>query len=278
MQEFVNSTYEIIVVDNASLDGTQAEISSSFPGIKFIANAKNVGFSAANNQGFIVSTGEFVLLLNPDAKLINADLQKAVQYLGDHSKTIIGPNILNPDLSLQDSVLEIPDFKDVFVEAVFLTYFFTPNMFDTLKKNNYALSGACLMLSRQNYELLGGLDENLFWMDDVDFCYRAKQQGMSIHYFDDWSIVHVIGQSGKKNYNVSISNQLISKLKFFKKHNQPLNYTISVLLIQVHIALRVLVFLPLSPFKSMYRLKFFAYCYSQSLFFKYIFTSKKQTF
>lgn len=266
------------MVDNASLDGTQAEISSLFPGIKFIANAKNVGFSAANNQGFMISSGEYILLLNPDARLINTDIHKALLYLSDHPKTIVGPKILNPDLSLQDSVLAISTFKDVFTEAVFLTYFFVPDMHEMLKKNNYALSGACLMLSRRNYELLEGLDENLFWMDDVDFCFRAKKQGISIHYFDDWSIVHVIGQSGKKNYNVSISNQLISKLKFFEKHQQSLNYIISVFLIQIHIALRILVFLPLIPLKSMYRSKFFAYCYSQSLFFKYIFTNKKQTF
>ena len=222
IHQFVKEDHEIIVVDNASSDDTQSFITASFPEVQFIANTKNVGFSKANNQGFAISKGAFILLLNPDAKLIDTNLTDAIQFLQASPQNIIGPKLLNPDLSLQDSVIQIPTFRDVFIEAVFLSYFFMENIQSVLKRNNYALSGACLLISRNNYALLEGLDEDLFWMDDVDFCLRAKKLGLNIVYFQDWSVVHVIGQSGKKNYKVSISNQLISKLKFFKKHGRNL--------------------------------------------------------
>lgn len=265
------------MVDNASYDGTEAQIRSSFPEVKFIANNYNAGFSAANNQGFEIAKGQNILLLNPDAKLINSDLNKALTYLEKNPKTIIGPELLNPDLSLQDSVIAVPTFTNVLSEAFFLTYFFTTSL-ESLLKESYALSGACLLMTRVTYAQLQGLDKDLFWMDDVDFSFRAKQQGITTLYFAEWSVVHVIGQSGKKNYKVSISNQLISKLKFFKKHKQSLNYFLSAIFIEFHILLRILLFLPLVPFKAIYRLKFSAYCYAQTLLFKYIFTNQKQTF
>lgn len=284
LSEAITSVYtyvtnpEIIVVDNASSDGTEEFIKKTFPAVHFIANKKNLGFSAANNQGFQVSTGQNILLLNPDAMLINKDLEKALAFLEKDENCIIGPKLLNEDRSLQDSVLPMPSFKDVLLESLFLTYFFWLDPGQVVKKGNFALSGACLLLTRQNYEQLQGMDEDLFWMDDVDLCYRARQAGMKIVYFPDWSVVHIIGQSGKKNYKVSISNQLISKLKFFKKHGQHWNFLMSAIFIELHILLRLLCFLVLALFSRMHRLKFSAYWYSQIVFFKYIFTGQKQTF
>lgn len=266
------------MVDNASVDGTQASISSAFPEVIFIANAKNVGFSAANNQAFAISKGQYILLLNPDAKLTEEHLNLALIYLREHPATIIGPELLYPDLSKQQSVLQYPTFIYVFKEAFFMNYIFNSSVKNLLIDNNYALSGACLLMTKVVYDSLRGLDEDLFWMDDVDLCYRAKGAGVKIKYFTEWTVIHVIGQSSKKNYNLSISNQLLSKLKFFKKNNQFINYYLSVFFTQIHIALRIILFFVLFPFSSIFRAKFRAYSYSQYLFLKYIFTSKKQTF
>lgn len=251
---------------------------SNFPDVLFIANTRNAGFSAANNQAAAIAGGENILLLNPDAKLISNDLEKAMALLEKRPGLIIGPRLLNPDGSLQDSVITVPGFGQVMAEAFFLTYFSRTSIAARLKKGNYALSGACLLLRAENYRLLRGLDEDLFWMDDVDFCYRAKLSGLEIVYFPDWSVVHVIGQSGKKNYKVSIANQLISKLKFFRKHGQKLNYVLSAVFTELHILLRISCFLPLSPFREIWRLKFSAYLHAQTLLFNYIFTNQKQTF
>ncbi len=240
--------------------------------IKFIANAHNAGFSAANNQGFAVSAGEFILLLNPDAKLINSDISLAMAYLQKEPKTIIGPKILNPDLTLQDSILNPPTVGNIFLETFFLLYFHTPKASD----KDLALSGACLLMKRKIYKELDGLDENLFWMDDVDLCFRAAKLNIRCVYFTDWSVVHDYGQSTKKNYNVAISNQLISKIKFFKKHGQFFNFICAIILTQLQISLRIVIFLVLAPFKHIFLLKFFAYCYAQKMLFRYIFTQQNK--
>ena len=278
VNEFVEAENELIVIDNASSDGTEDTIRSLFPEVIFIANAHNAGFSAANNQGAMIAKGEFILLMNPDAKLIDERINAAIRYLQTQPNTLIGPKILNPDLSLQDSVFAYPTFIDVFVETFFLEYFFKRNWIQVLDKGNYALSGACLLITKQNYKLLKGLDNDLFWMDDIDFCLRAKKNKIEVKYFSDWTIIHVVGQSSKNNFRLSISNQLISKLKYFKKHNDWINFFLSVILVEFHIVLRIVVLLPLALIGKIYRVKFLAYWYTQSLFLKYIFTNKKQTF
>ena len=272
IQKFVECSYEIIIVDNDSKDNTQDVIPSLDKSIKFIANKKNAGFSAANNQGFAIAKGEFILLLNPDAKLINADITKAIAFLQKQANVIIGPKILNPDFTLQDSVLNLPSFKSIFLETFFLLYFYKLSV----NKTDFALSGACLLMKNEDYKKLNGLDENLFWMDDVDFCYRANQLNIHCNYFTEWTVIHDTGQSTKKNYNVAVSNQLISKIKFFKKHKQFYYYISSIILSQIQIVLRIILLLILSPFKQLYLLKFFAYCYSQKELFKYIFTKQNK--
>ncbi len=179
---------------------------------------------------------------------------------------IIGPKILNPDLSLQASVINLPTASSLFAETFFLLYFFTPE----ISKKDFALSGACLLMKNEVYKKLNGLDENLFWMDDVDLCYRATQLNVECIYFTEWSVVHVIGQSTKKNYNIAISNQLISKLKFFRKHDQRFNFFFAVILTQIQIFLRIILFLILSPFKEVFRLKLVAYCFSQKEYLSFL--------
>lgn len=268
IKSYVDCSYEIIIIDNNSQDKTQEIIPALDSKIKFFPNKNNVGFSKGNNQGFSHAVGDYILLLNPDAKLMNSDMSKAINFLHSNPNIIIGPKILNPDLTLQQSVLNLASVKNIFLETFFLRYFFPPKQND----KDFALLGACLLMKKEVYEKLNGFDENLFWMDDVDFCYRAKTLGIDCIYFTEWSIIHDSGQSIKKNYNIAISNQLISKLKFFKKHRQILNFIISVILSEVQIILRIVLFFILSPFKDLFFRKFLAYCYSQAKLVKYIFT------
>jgi GT2 family glycosyltransferase len=275
---FVEDNHELIVVDNGSVDGTVQKITGLFPGVKLIENKHNAGFSEANNQGFEIAGGKYILLLNPDAKLINHDIAKALNFLKSQPQTIIGPRILNPDGSLQQSVIPVASALSILTEAFFLSYLLRQDTETLLKKENYALSGACLLMNREIYNDLKGLDKDLFWMEDVDFCVRAKKNGINLHYFKEWEIIHLMGQSGKKNYKVSIANQLISKLKYFKKREMHADFVFSVVFTQVHILLRIPLFLLLSVFGRKYRLKFLAYCYTQTLFLRFIFTGKKRTF
>lgn len=274
---FVKSDAEIIVVDNASSDNTVAELQIKFPQVEFLSNSFNVGFSAANNQGFNMSKGDVLLFINPDAKLINNNIVNAMALVEGNDHLVVGPKILNPDASLQESVIKITGCLSVIKEALFLSYFFNSyKTEDLLKNNNYALSGACLLMNRKLFENLNGFDENLFWMDDVDLCYRAKQYGAELLYYKDWTVMHTIGVSSKKNYNTVIANQLISKLKFFKKNNLLADFIISVLFTELHILLRIILFGILALFESQYRKKLNAYLFTQTFFFKYIFLKEKK--
>ncbi len=271
-------SFEIIVVDNASTDNTVDELSPKYQEVKFIANNYNAGFSAANNQGVAASKEQTLLFLNPDAKLISSDLSKALLVLETSSQALIGPKILNPDGSLQESVIKIPGAWAVFKEALFLTYFFKDDMAFVVKENDFALSGACLLIPRAVFKQLGGFDENLFWMDDVDLCYRARQNETKVVYFKDWSVTHEIGVSSRKNYSSVIANQLISKLKFFRKNNKKSDYFLSIPFIQLHIFLRIILFLFLLPFKEVFRKKWMAYLYTQRVFWRYLFVKESKLF
>jgi GT2 family glycosyltransferase len=269
---------EVVVVDNASTDNTPEEITVKYPKVNFIFNQSNIGFSAACNQGFRISKGDMLLFLNPDTVLIDSNLRKAVSEISKNYPAVLGPQILNPDKSVQDSVIEIPGAASVFSEAFFLTYFQKPDQEKILTEKNFALSGACLLMYRSVFEQLDGFDESLFWMDDVDLCFRAKQKDMKLIYFREWKIIHKIGVSSKRNYNKVISNQFISKLKFFRKNKLHGDYFLSLIAIKLHIIFRILLFLPLLPFKKEFRLKFAAYCYSLIAFYTYIFTRSNRIY
>jgi GT2 family glycosyltransferase len=264
------------VVDNASSDQTVEELAPRFPQVKFIANINNVGFSAANNQAVKQASGQMLLFLNPDARLLDEGMKKALE-MQNTTGSIIGPKILNPDGSLQESVIKIPNCWDIIKEALFLTYVFKNNTAGILSANAYALSGACLLMPRGLFDELGGFDEDLFWMDDVDLCYRARKAGARIVYFNEWTVMHTIGVSSKKNYNKVIANQLISKLKFFRKNKRNFDFLFSAIFIQLHIILRILVFLPLL-FDQQTRKKWRAYLCSQRALWSYLFTGNDKVF
>jgi hypothetical protein len=278
LNKFLDGNVEVIVVDNASTDNTPEEITVKYPKVNFIFNQSNIGFSAACNQGYKISKGDVLLFLNPDAVLIDSNLGKAIAEASKNYPAVLGAQILNPDKSIQDSVIEIPTAESIFREAFFLSYFKKSDQEKILDEKNFALSGACLLMYRSVFEQLDGFDESLFWMDDVDLCFRARQKGMKLIYFREWKIIHKIGVSSRRNYKKVISNQLISKLKFFRKNRLRRDYFLSLLATKLHIVLRILLFIPLLPFKKEYRLKFVAYCYSLLAFYSYIFSGNNRIY
>lgn len=277
---YVDVEKEIIVVDNASKDGTVEALSQSFPEVHVISNKGNVGFSEANNQGFAIARGEYILMLNPDAELLDTELNSAIKLINSSSKpTIVGPRILNPDLSLQVSAWKFQNAFAHFLEAFFINKVYYPFNYKLESINEPtkldSLSGACLLAKKELVINLGGLDNNLFWMDDVDLCYRVAKMGGECIYFPAWKAKHFIGESSKRNRNIVIANQIISKLKFYKKHKQIANFVLSVFILQLHIFIRLLILLlPALVNKSSFK-KLSAYVYTQRRFFQYLFLNKQ---
>jgi GT2 family glycosyltransferase len=271
---------EVIVVDNNSSDGSVEMIPEKFPFVELIINRENKGFSGANNQGIALATSDNILLLNPDTELKDGSLEKMISYLQTQSELcIIGPKLINSDGSLQLSCLNFPNVFSIIAEAFYLHFLFSSKKYFRNKMKNIfnadAMSGAALLFRKELVNKVGFLDENLFWMEDVDLCYRNKNiNGLNI-YFPDAEIVHHSGQSAKKNYNISISNQLISKLKFFRKHKKYLSFFFSAIFIFIHIISRIIIFGCMSLFSTISRKKCNAYSFSFVRFFTYLFNGNK---
>jgi GT2 family glycosyltransferase len=266
---------EIIVIDNDSFDGSAEAIKEQFSDINLIENKFNGGFSGANNQGIQIAKGKYIFLLNPDTEIKEDALLKLFRYMENHSNVAIAaPQLLNSDGSLQISAWKNQSVFNMILETFYLHLLFKitdyPVSFFNATFNPDTLSGAALFFDKRLIEKIGGMDEQLFWMEDIDLCYRAERQG-EIVYLQDSKVMHHSGQSSKKNYNVTLSNQLLSKLKFYKKHFNILSVWLGNVFCFFLILSRIIVFTVISPFKEIWVLKAKAYRYSLNRFFRYLF-------
>lgn len=258
---------EIIVIDNQSIDGSCQAIRTEFPGVILIENSENEGFPKANNQGFSIAKGDYIFMLNPDTEFQENSIEKLRQFLEDNKTVgIVAPGLLNTDGTHQSSVWRYPSLFSIFCEFHYLT--------SLLKRKNYldkdftkqfeaeSFSGAAIFFRKSVLDEIGNLDETMFWIEDVEFCYRAVQNGIKCVYFPETKIIHHIGQSAKKNYTISISNQVFNKIKFFNKHHSNFSAKLVILLSFLHVVQKSIVFGILSPFNVVYKRKAAAYRYT----------------
>jgi GT2 family glycosyltransferase len=197
--------FEVIMVDNASTDGTLEMLKHYFPNVKLIANQKNLGFAKANNIGIREAQGEYILLLNPDTEFIENSLEKVVQKMeSDENIGVLGCRILNSDKSLQPSVRRFPTLASQLIILLKLHRLFPSLLNNYLAKDfDYSkeaeavqVMGAFFCVSRTVFEQIGLLDEEYFiWFEEVDFCRRAKKVGYKVIYCPEISIIHHSGQS-----------------------------------------------------------------------------------
>lgn len=222
--------FEVIVVDNASSDGTADAVRCDFPDVTIIANKENRGFAAANNQGIERTRGEYILFLNPDTIVHPLSLDVLVKFMdGNSSVGACGPKLLNEDGTTQPSVRRFPTFRGVLNRHTafrFLRIFRGQYKKWTMKNFNYdgqidvdQLSGAALMVRRSAIDHLGIMDENFFmFYEDVDLCYRLKQTGWRSVFIPEAVITHLGGRSAEDIPVTIRMMKLTSMLKFFRKH------------------------------------------------------------
>jgi GT2 family glycosyltransferase len=195
---------EVILIDNASTDGTPQHMAIRFPGLRVIRNEENRSFSAGNNQGIRASRGRAILMLNDDAILQPGSVKLMLQALDSGSRVAaVGPKLLNPDGSLQRGYTHrrFPRFRSLACGLLgvnsrlekrpwtrdLLTHSFDPNHGGPSEH----LAGACLLVRRSAFDEVGLLDEAYwFWMEDVDFCYRLKQKGLQAVYVPGAEVIH----------------------------------------------------------------------------------------
>ncbi len=192
---------EIIVVDNASSDGTIDTIHEKFPDVVAITNPTNAGFGAANNLGMAVARGEYFLLINTDAFVQTGAVHTLVDKLkANPSLGVIGPKLLNRDGSLQRSCFRFPEPKQAWREAFGLHYFFKDIerwRYDRDREVDF-VSGACLMIRRSVFEQVGGFDERFFmYCEESDWQRRIRAAGWQVGFTPDCAVVHFGGGSNK---------------------------------------------------------------------------------
>lgn len=263
---------EIWVVDNASTDGSVDMVRSRFPAVHVIANRDNAGFPRANNQAIRQCSGRYVLLLNPDTVVQEGAFERLVRYLDNHPETgLAGPRLLNTDGSLQYSVMPFIRPVEIILETFFLHGWYR-RMHDHRRRPVQtagpveALSGAAILVRREVFDRIGLLDERLFWTEDMEFCYRAHRAGIGVAYVPEAAIVHHVGASGKKNQRVMVSNQVLSKIRYFSRNHHFGVFVLCWFFRLLHILSRLLILLPLSIFVRSCREKLDAYAFTLKRF------------
>lgn len=181
-----NRTLEVIVVDNASTDGSVEMIRREFPQVKLIVNNENLGFAKACNQGIRQSQGKYLLFLNPDTEVVNDIRGKIVNFMEVHTEVGVGGcHLYYPDGRAQTSFYRFTTLKTLIGRA-FLLYSFLPRnsltaplFFDYLRQNEPVerVCGGGMVVRKKALEQVGLFDDSFFlYYEDEDLCYRSKQQ------------------------------------------------------------------------------------------------------
>ena len=202
---------EIIVVDNDSVDGSQHMVKSGYPEVILIENETNEGFASGCNTGIKQSSGDFILLINPDC-LVNKDtLEKMLDFFEEHEDCgLAGCKILNTDGSIQLACRRsFPTPASAFFKLTGLSRLFQKSRIFGKYNLSYlpedqiaeidAVSGSFMMFRRDIIQQIGYLDETYFmYGEDLDFCFRIKEKGWKIYYNPETHIVHHKGKSSEK--------------------------------------------------------------------------------
>ncbi len=267
-----NYTFEIIVIDNNSKDGSYKKIKKVFSQVTIIKNNVNLGFSKAVNQGVRMCKGKYILILNPDTLFVQDSLVELISSAKTIGKFgVIGPKLISKDYKTLQSFWKKPTIITTLFSIFHLDFInFNKNyksiQFDKISEVD-SISGCGFFIRKEVFEKLNGLNEDLFWMEDIDFCLRIKKIGLPVFYFPLTRIIHYGGESAKTNYKKAISNQLISKIKYFQLHHSKIETLIILLSIIVISILKFIYFLFLCPISNVYRKKLKAYLYTFLLIF-----------
>jgi N-acetylglucosaminyl-diphospho-decaprenol L-rhamnosyltransferase len=204
------TTFEIVVVDNASPEGGIDSIRNSFPEVMVIKSDKNLGFAGANNLGFQNSRGEYILLLNPDTKFFEPSIDVMMGYIKKLPDAgIVGCKLLNTDLSVQlSSIQKFPTILNQIVDAEYLRHRWPHSplwgIAPLFEKNITSIPvdvipGACMLLRRKVFEEIGCYSEDYFmYAEDIDLNYKIANHGHRNYYVGETAIIHHGGRSSAK--------------------------------------------------------------------------------
>ena len=245
-------TPEIIVIDNASADGSAAMVAAEFPQVRLIANADNRGFTGGNNQGIAVAQGRYVFFLNPDTVVMDDALATMIAYMEAHPDVgVIGPQLRYGDGSLQSSRRRFPTFGSALFESTPLAWHWPDNPWarryrmedrgsgirdqetggreqDEVGADSAGLAGeevdwlvgAALLTRRNVIDQVGVFDEGYFmYSEELDWCRRVKMAGWRVVYLPSAQIVHYEGKSSEQVVAARHIHFHTSRVRYARKYH-----------------------------------------------------------
>ncbi len=224
------ASYEVIVADNASHDGTADLVASAYPWVRLVRRASNDGLSVALNEGVIASRGRHVMQLNPDVRVEGDVIARLADELSTHADVgVVAPKLLNDDGSLQLSCRAFPGYTAaLFSRYSALTRLLPGNRFSRrylmsdvdhdVRRDVDWVSGAALMFPRSVFDRLGGWDAGYFMFnEDVDFCRRVHDAGLRVVYEPAVAVYHSIGASKSGSPRLIVERHR-SMWRYYRKH------------------------------------------------------------
>lgn len=256
---------EVIIIDNASSDGSPRKAAELFPQVRIIRNEENLGFAAANNKAIRLAAVDNVLVLNDDAVLEPGSLGLMLGELNSNSRIgAVGPKLLNPDGSVQKGYTNrrFPNLRAVVLSFLKLNQILektalTRSIF-TLERDSERsgetdyLAGACLLARRKALEDVGLFDEGFYFgYEDTDLCLRLKKAGWKIIYVAEATVIHHPSSSFRKLGRSETSAMFLkSLLYYFKKHSSPARFFLLRAMLIWAFSLRLVVSSLLTVFSS----------------------------
>lgn len=220
---------EVIVVDSSSTDGSVEMIAAEFPWVHLVPCDENVGFPRGNNIGLKRAGGRNILLLNPDTVVTDKALSLMLDYLAAHPDIgALGPQLLNPDGTVQSSRRRFPTLVTGFLESTWLEglapgmlrRYYALDLPDDMTADVDWVTGACILVPRDVYEEVGGLDEGYFmYSEELDWCRRIKETGRRVVYFPPARVIHHVGKSSEQAVTARHINFQRAKLRYFRKYH-----------------------------------------------------------
>lgn len=217
---------EVIVVDNASSDGTVPLIRAEYGWVHLIDTGENLGFPGGNNRGFSACQGEYILMLNPDTVVHGTALEQLVHFLDEHGTVgAVGSRLLNRDGTLQESCYPRPTLGREIWRLFHLDKLYPYGIYDMDRwslqepREVDVLMGACILCRRSIVEKIGGMDESYFmYSEEVDLCFQIQNDGWQIFWLPKPQITHYGGQSTNLVKTEMFLRLYESKLLYFKKN------------------------------------------------------------
>lgn len=247
----VEDAGEVVVVDNASTDGSAEAVRRAFPRVRVLENAGNPGYGAAANQGIAACSAPFVLLLNSDTVVRPDALRALAGYLESHPRAgLAGPRLENPDGTLQRSCFAFLGTARLAIEksplgrrlasipALRDRWLIHHGPHDRPRTAPWVL-GAALALRREAFEAVGGFDPDFFlYAEEVDLCYRLWEAGWEVHFAPVATVVHVGGASTAPRRAEMEAQRTESARRFYRRHYSPLRVAVLDGLIRTATGLR----------------------------------------